>query len=90
MKLFNIVLIIMLVVLIFSISSDKSSINNIQIEKNNQVIDNTRDNIPITDNITPTEEDILIENRGPSIKVEGDFPIPQTTASSKSLSPNYS
>jgi len=76
----------MLVVLIFSISSDKSSINNIQIEKNNQVIDN----IPITDNITPTEEDILIENRGPSIKVEGDFPIPQTTASSKSLSPNYS
>lgn len=34
-------------------------------------------------------EDIMIENRGPVVKTTGDFPIPQTTSLSKSLSPDY-
>lgn len=36
-----------------------------------------------------TPEDIMIENRGPIVKDTGDFPIPQTTTQSKSLSPEY-
>jgi len=34
-------------------------------------------------------EDILIENRGPPVKTMGDFPIPQSTTISKSLSSHY-
>lgn len=41
-------------------------------------------------NIIPvSKEDILIENRGTPNQVLGDFPIPQTTSDSKSLSLNY-
>ena len=90
MKLINIVLIVILVVLVFTISSDKLTPHNVQLPPNSPDIDRTRGNILPTDNITATEEDILIENRGPAIKVDGDFPIPQTTTLSKNLSPNYS
>ena len=79
MKLFNIVLIIILVVSIFNITRDSS--NTIVVQPK---LTKTNDDI-----ISVSEEDILIENRGAPVKVTGDFPIPQTTTQSKSLSTNY-
>jgi len=80
MKLFTIVLIIILVVLIFNITTGRSSTGIFQPQPSSNHADSV---------ITASEEDILIENRGPSVKVTGDFPIPQTTTKSKTLTTNY-
>ena len=77
MKLFNIILIVILIVLIFTITRDNSTTPSIV--QPTQQFNNSK---------ILTDEDILIENRGPPSKVFDEFPVPQTTAMSKSLSPN--
>jgi len=79
MKLFNIVLIIILVVSIYNITGNSSNTVLVQ-----PTLTKTND-----DMISVSEEDIMIENRGVPVKVTGDFPIPQPTTQSKSLSMNY-
>jgi len=82
MKLLEIILVIALVVVLVHINKDDKLSNG-----PNKLVDSvgpTKDNI-----ISVAEEDILIENRGPPVKTTGNFPIPQTTTTSKSLSTNY-
>jgi len=85
MKLLEIVLIIALVFILIHIS--KGDILGKKIINHNKHVGSvgpTKDDI-----ISVSEEDILIENRGPAIKTTGNFPIPQSTTHSKSLTTNY-
>jgi len=84
MKPFSIILIVFLIILLFNITvpGQKASPNVLALDPSKQAIN--KGNI-----LSVSEEDVLIENRGPPIKVTGDFPIPQTTTQSKSLSTNY-
>ena len=43
---------------------------------------------PSAERVPVPIEDIMVENRGPPVKLEGDFPYPQSTTISKNLSPN--
>lgn len=85
MKLLNVVLIVILGVILINISNSNHKIKNKSI--NSYIKDNHKPNKD--DIITVTEEDILIENRGRPVKIMGNFPIPQSTNESKSLSTNY-
>jgi len=82
MKLLEIILIIALVVLLLHINKgDKLG------SVSNKFVDSVK---PKKDNIiSVSEEDILIENRGLPVKTTGNFPIPQSSTISKSLSTNY-
>ena len=81
LKLLEIVLIIVLIVILLNINKQ----NNVMLRPNKPVMNNiTKDNI-----ITVAQEDILIENRGDPVKTTGNFPIPQSTTISKSLSTEY-
>ena len=80
MKLLEIVLIVVLLVILVNFTGlIKPSVPNPKPLSNNK----SRDIISVA------EEDILIENRGAPIKTTGNFPIPQSTTISKSLSTNY-
>ena len=78
MKLLEIVLMVVLLVIVVNFTG----LTKLKVNKPQHNIHN--DNI-----ISVAEEDILIENRGPPIKTTGDFPIPQSSTISKSLSTNY-
>ena len=80
MKLLEIVLIVVLLVILVNFTGlIKPSVPNPKPLSNNK----SRDIISVA------EEDILIENRGAPIKTTGNFPIPQSTTISKSLSTTY-
>jgi hypothetical protein len=76
MKLLEIVLIVVILVIVVNFTS-KAYVTKPPYNIH-------KDNI-----ISVEEEDILIENRGPPIKTTGDFPIPQSSTISKSLSTDY-
>jgi hypothetical protein len=81
MKLLEILLIVVLVVVLIHINKDD------KLSVSDKLVDPVK---PINDNIiSVSEEDILIENRGDPVKTTGNFPIPQSTTTSKSLSTNY-
>ena len=81
MKLLEILLIVVLVVVLVHINKDD------KLSVSDKLVDPVK---PINDNIiSVSEEDILIENRGDPVKTTGNFPIPQSTTTSKSLSTNY-
>ncbi len=79
MKLLEIGLIVILVVIL------------VHINKNSETKQNVIAPIKPSKNdiISVAQEDILIENRGVPVKTTGNFPIPQSTTTSKSLSTNY-
>ena len=81
MKLLEIGLIVILVVILVHINKDSLNIFG---AKRNVPSKPSKDDI-----ISVSEEDILIENRGDPVKTTGNFPIPQSTTISKSLSTNY-
>ena len=81
MKLLEILLIVVLVVVLVHINKDD------KLSVSDKLVDPVK---PKNDNIiSVSEEDILIENRGDPVKTTGNFPIPQSTTTSKSLSTNY-
>ena len=81
MKLLEILLIVVLVVVLVHINKDD------KLSVSDKLVDPVK---PKNDNIiNVSEEDILIENRGDPVKTTGNFPIPQSTTTSKSLSTNY-
>jgi hypothetical protein len=95
MKLINLVLIVALIVILVNIASNKSD-DKVKVALNNVMKPGKQKDIVISNNGVKkiVEEDILIENRGipvngviPVNKL-GEFPVPQTTTLSKSLSPN--
>ena len=81
MKLLEIILIVVLVVVLVYINKKSNVPSHIKIDT---LVKPHKENI-----ISVAEEDILIENRGPAIKTTGNFPIPQSSTISKSLSTNY-
>jgi len=76
MKPINISLILLLIIILLRISNGSKPAAQPLTRSNDEVL-------------SVAQEDILIENRGVPIKVTDDFPIPQTTTLSKSLSTNY-
>jgi len=81
MKLLEITLIVVLVIVLVYINKKSKVSSHSKIDT---LVKPHKDNI-----ISVAEEDILIENRGPAIKTTGNFPIPQSSTISKSLSTNY-
>ena len=84
MKLLEIGLIIILIVILININKDNTTLFGTKAFAPTKQTKPSKDDI-----ISVSEEDILIENRGDPVKTTGDFPIPQSTATSKSLSTNY-
>jgi hypothetical protein len=86
MKLLEIIVIVVLIGVLVHINNDNklSSSNTVSPSK---LIDSVKPSKK--DIISVSEEDILIENRGDPIKTVGNFPIPQSTTISKSLSTDY-
>ena len=86
MKLINLVLVIVLVVLLVKLSSTKKVSDSVKVE------DVMKKGVKVTKSpqgevISVSEEDVMIENRGIPVKQMGNFPIPQSTTITKSLSP---
>jgi hypothetical protein len=76
MKLIEIMLLIVVVILLVNITKPNSTIHKVVNHE------------PTPQPITASQEDILIENRGPPVKTTGNFPIPQSTTTSNILSTN--
>ena len=82
MKVVNILLILVLVFILFNLNFVTGNVIHKSVNPMIKQAD-PKNIIPVS------KEDILIENRGDPVKVMDDFPIPQTTSDSKSLSTNY-
>ena len=79
MKLFEIGVVVALIVVLMNITKDRDT----YVKGKVKGVSNKGDVLSVA------EEDILIENRGPPVKTTGNFPIPQSSTISKSLSTNY-
>tara|TARA_B110000495_G_C22953990_1_gene558785 strand:+ start:457 stop:1299 length:843 start_codon:yes stop_codon:yes gene_type:complete len=79
MKLLEIVLIVVLLVIVVNFTRENKYKPHKSYKSNRD-----KDNI-----ISVSEENILIENRGDPVKTTGNFPIPQSSTISKSLSTDY-
>ena len=86
MKLLEIVLIVVLLVLLVNFTGGSNVLSKPLPSNTSHSEDHSKFN---EHNLSAAEEDILIENRGPPIKTTGNFPIPQSTVISKSLSTHY-
>jgi len=85
MKVLEIMLIVVLIgVLVYMNKGGRQLIDTLHPNKLADSVKPMKDAI-----ISVSEEDILIENRGDPIKTVGDFPIPQSSTISKSLSTNF-
>ena len=88
MKLISVILSIVLLLILIKLMNPSTnySIKPLFVNKTEEPMIET---IDVPETISINQEKQIIENRGPIVKTTNDFPIPQTTSNSKSLSTDY-